>query len=916
MDQVTGAIVGRVTEMQAIGTALDAVAGGPRAVILSGPAGIGKSTLWSAAVTAARYRGFTVMSARPAANETWLSYAALADLLGTVDDAVIDTLPAPQRSAVRAVLLRESADEGFDARSVATGFLSIVRTLTAAAPVVVAIDDLQWADEPSARVLRFATRRAGGPVLTLIAQRTNGRADGVAEIGPPEPSDRELLDIGPLAADHVHELIARWAPHTPSARIVRRIAELAGGNPFYARELARIADAPSDDMLLPSTIRHATTTRLQHLSAASRRALAAAAALAQPRVELVARAVDGDLGELLRPAEDAGIVTVEGGMIRFDHPLIAHAISSETTSSERRRLHRRLSTIVDDPEERAHHLALAALGPDRETVAALTAAADNARRRGAPESAAHLLEQAVALGAGDPQIVVDAAHDQLRAGRPERAATLIDTHQIAVRAGPHRARALQLLGMARFQTDASEGAIELLQQALDAAADDLELRVETALQLCASLFNLSRIADCPPFAAMAVADAERSNDAGLLAEALATEQFVSFLLGAGVDTDALQRAVRLEDPRRATPVQSQPSQVAGRILCQLHQLETSAALFRAVRDRCVDRGTETDQWQAEYWIMRSSCELGDVETAGDVARRYRERAVVAETPQWVAFCRLAEARFDAWIGAVDRARRGVAEALQMHTLSAAATMQLFAAEASSMAEISVGNFAAAAEPAFDALRVVIAEGYDEPAAFQMTPDVVEALVALGRIDDAELLIEWLEASGAKPQRPWARAVAARCRGLVALAAGDAGAANEHLTLALAAHDDVAEARYGRARTLLVAGRAARRAGRRRVAATRLEEAAELFRALGCAQWARTCETELAPLPRRTESTTELTAAEHRVAELAVSGITNREIAASLYLSTKTVESHLSNVYRKLGIRNRTQLGQRWTARSL
>ena len=188
-------------------------------------------------------------------------------------------------------------------------------------------------------------------------------------------------------------------------------------------------------------------------------------------------------------------------------------------------------------------------------------------------------------------------------------------------------------------------------------------------------------------------------------------------------------------------------------------------------------------------------------------------------------------------------------------------------------------------------------------------DDVEALVVLGELDRAERRLAGIEGHARRLGRTFALAASARCRGLISAARGETGAALEGFEQALAEHAR-APRPFDRARTMLVYGGALRRSKRRRQARTVLEEAAAEFERLGAAVWLERVGDELASIGGRTSAGDELTPAERRVAELAALGLPNREIASALFVSPKTVEFHLGNVFRKLGVRSRTELARR------
>jgi DNA-binding NarL/FixJ family response regulator len=227
-------------------------------------------------------------------------------------------------------------------------------------------------------------------------------------------------------------------------------------------------------------------------------------------------------------------------------------------------------------------------------------------------------------------------------------------------------------------------------------------------------------------------------------------------------------------------------------------------------------------------------------------------------------------------------------------------------------ELSLERAAEAARALGPIRERLLVAGVGEPGFVPFVPDEVEALVALGRVEDAEAVLCWFEDRARALDRASALAGAARCRALLAAAHGSSEDALAHLERALAEHARVARP-FERARTLLVKGAIERRADRRRAARATLEEALAELERLGAALWAGRARSELARISGRASSPGELTASERRVAELVAEGRTNRQVAAALFVTERTVETHLTHVYAKLGIHTRTQLARRFKA---
>ena len=378
----------RPTEGRRIAGFLASATSEPSALLIEGEPGIGKTTLWLAAVESARDKGFQVLSARAAAAESVLAYTALADLLDGVPASAWADLPEPQRFAVDQILMRADNGTATDQRAVAAAFLSVVECLTDDGPLLVAIDDLQWLDPSSMHVVAFAARRLTGPVGILGCVRTDG-VDGGSWLQMPRPDAVSRIRLRPLGIRDLHAAVSARLRRPFSRPTMGRIHEVSGGNPFYAIELARaIAEhAPGVETSLPRTLADVVRARISGLDPDVHDALLAASCLASPTVELVSSAtIDDDdrVVELLEIAESKGIIAIDGNRIHFTHPLLARGVYTEAAPGQRRTMHRRLADIVDEPELRARHLALAATSGDDITLRALDTAAESARVVGHP----------------------------------------------------------------------------------------------------------------------------------------------------------------------------------------------------------------------------------------------------------------------------------------------------------------------------------------------------------------------------------------------------------------------------------------------------------------------------------------------------------------------------------------------------
>jgi DNA-binding CsgD family transcriptional regulator len=903
-------IHGRDDDLRAIDRLLERLGAGPALLAFQGDAGIGKTTLIRAAAERARDRGLLVLTCVGAVAETRLSYVALADLFVDVDDEVFEGLSARRREALDAALLRTGASPAeADPSCVAAGALSVLETLAEERPVVVAIDDLQWLDRSSARVIGFCTRRLGGRVGLLYTERTGDEGAAAPRLAEPEAAEVRRLEA--LEWDALTSLVRSRAGRAPSPRVLARVVETAGGNPLYALELLRALPRtarPRAQLALPPTLEEVVTTHLAGLGADVDELVLATAAVADPTVGLLTRAVGTSAPDLVARAEAQGVLTRSGDRVRFTHPLLAEGALARTPAPRLRAMHRRLSAVVSDVEDRARHLALAEM--PTEALPALDEAARRTRARGAPAAAADLLELALELG-GDHSLKVRAAEHHLDAGDVRRAESLLEVATAELMAGEERARALVLLAEIRTRADSFAEARALLEEARAEAAADSALQVVCGLHLTFVLFSLDQRSEAAAMAQSVLAPAERLGVPGLLAQALGAVVTADFAVGRGVDEERLQRSLELEDPSLRTAVVVRPTLMASFVLGFSGRLDQAVALLEQLRGEYEERGEEHDLAWVCSRLVWFECWRGNLEAAARVAAEAEEKLLALETPVGRMLALTARAQVEAYAGRADGARQVAEQALALAEETGWKAAVAWQQTTLGFLELSLGNPDAAAERLTPFVASAIACGLPEPAAdgALVHGDAAEALILIGRVSLAEPLVALLEGRGAALDRTWAIAVGARCRALILAAEGDGAGAERVLRRALDAHDRLPMP-IERGRTLLALGRVQRRIRKRRAAKRTLEEARAIFERVGAPLWAEQAAGELASLGLRAGPRGSLTPSEERVARMAASGMTNGQIANGLQISPRTVEAHLGRVYRKLEIRSRAELGAR------
>ena len=913
-------IIGREEELAELRGFLDAADRVPAAFLMEGEPGIGKTVLWRAGVELARARQLRVLTAIPATAETRLSFAALADLLEPVLADVLPSLPRPQRRALEiALLLDGPSGPAPDPRAVAFAFLTAIRALAREGPVVVAIDDIQWLDRPSASTVEFALRRLHSePVVFLLALRSG---EGAAPLGLdralPEGELRRL-PIGPLSLGALHRLLGERLDLVTSRPKLRRIRELSGGNPLFALELGRAVQRGAIRLepgeALPGTLAAAVRDRLMLLPQETRTALLAASALSQPTLALVRAAVGGDPEPRLAPALEANVIEVEGDRIRFSHPLLASGVYSEADSAERRALHRRLAELLPDLEERARHLALGSEGPDEEVAVELENAAERAHGLGAFASAAELAELARRLTPADMEErrhrrTVQAAVNAWEAGDSERARELLSEARVTSQPGPWRGEILNWLGSIQEYEGDRRQAVHLYREARLNSGEDAVFLARAEEGLASALFLLrSDLSAAAGHGRTAVALAEQVGNPGMEIAALSQVALVDAVTGGNEWRAAVARGRELEE--HTDPVQTAVSATFSLavVLTWVDEFGRAIELFRSLLEQAEERGEES----AVPWILAQLCWAEFLAGRWDEAQRHAAEGIdlalqADQEPQRV-FALGVRALIRAARGDVDGARADATSTLAGAEARGVMMATTLGACALGLLDLSLERFAAVHQLLGPLGARLEAGGVREPGSVRFTPDEIEALIALGRMEEAEALLSSLELQARQLDRASALASAARCRGLVCAARGDLDGALVSLQEALPAHERAAMP-FEHARTLLALGATRRRARMKRPAREALEQALAIFEELGARLWADKTRAELARIGGRPAATGELTPTELRIAALAAEGRSNKEIATALFVTPKTVGTQLSRIYRKVGVHSRTELAR-------
>ena len=915
---VAGAVIGRDGELGFVEGFLDEVAGGPAALVLSGEAGIGKTILWQVGVAQARRRFAYVLTCRAVEAEAVLSFAGLSELFGEALVEVADGLLPPRRRALEvALLLAEPGDGPPERLAIALAVHDLLGVLAQRGPVLLAIDDVQWLDPPSAGVLEVALKRLrDDPVGLLVTVRRT--AGGVVPLGLEHSlPDARLasLRVGPLSLGALHGLLGTRVGLELTRSELARLRDVSGGNPYFALELGREMvrtqrrPAAGQSVRVPESLRELLGGRLAQLPAEVADVLLEVAALARPTVELVA-AADGDLERVrgaISVAAREKIVELDESRVRFAHPLLASICYERAPVWKRRAVHRTLAGVVPDIEERARHLALAAEGPDAAAALELDRAADRAAGRGATATAAELCELAVSLTPEDPAASrrrrLGAARFHRLAGDQERAAALLE--RLLPEVPPGGERADVLLELIFTLRGGRERTRELCEQALREAADDDTRAVPILVHQAGFLLWAADVPAALAAGRSLLARAERSGDPRLLAAAIARLGVVESY-ACEITPGLLERGAEIEEQLGLELHYGQsPRYTLARLWMRMGEIDRPRVMLEELEAKAAARGDEDSrvmvlwplsmlewlagQWQRSLEHSAAAYELGAEHTHGRL---------------WVGRMK---ALIEADLGLVIQARASAEEAIAFARGESNEFAMISALGVLGRIELALGHFDAAAGYLRELPRRLLIGGLSDPT-FPIWADAIETLVMIGELELAWSYLEPFERYSKSLASPLGTAGAERCRGLLEAAGGDLGAGLITLERSLAESERVPPLEHGR--TLLALGTLRRQASQKRGSRAALDEASAIFKQLGAPLWLGRADTELARVSGRRAGGEELTETEMRVAAMAAEGMSNKQIASELFMGVSTVEAHLSRVYRKLGIRSRAGLGAR------
>jgi DNA-binding CsgD family transcriptional regulator len=700
--------------------------------------------------------------------------------------------------------------------------------------------------------------------------------------------------------------------------LLRRIHENSDGNPFFALEIARSLErdsvSPGSVLPVPHDLEELLRARIDVLTANTRAALLVASVSSQPTPDLVAAATGLGLGahDALAAAERAGVIEIQAGQVRFTHPLLASTVYAGASTDERRAVHRALADGAADPEERARHLALSSEGPAALIASALDDAARLALARGAPDSAAELAVLACQLTPpADAEALirrgVEAAGHLFDAGDAMRAQELFREMAAATSRGPARADILWRLADASWmEVDLVRG---YLREALEDSSGDLRVESGIRMDLAWAWVYGGDVAQAATEAERSLEIAERLDDPSLISEALAVDGICEFLAGQD-GADPITRAVELHGASSFPETYTTPRVTMGLRSLWAGELDTARSTLEGVLDHLAERGLYTLATEPHELLGEIECRAGRYELAARHAAAGIEIKLGAGYEELHGLDVYPQALVDALRGDVTSAReyatQGLASFLRGDHLYGNCNRAVLG-----FLELSLGRFAQAREHLDPVVRFLREMGVREPCVIPVHADAIEAQLRIGDIDAASELLEEFEGQARATRRPWALATAARCRALHLAAKGDAAASLLMFERALEEHQRVPQP-LELARTLLAKGHVERRARQKSAARRTIQQALGIFDELGAPLWAINARAELARIGGRAPTGDALTPTERRIAELVAEGKTNKEVALILVVAERTVESALTQIYRKLEVRSRTELARRLT----
>ena len=761
-------VIGRDEELASIEAFLGEVEQGPRALVLSGEAGIGKTILWEAGIDEARRSIGRVLTCRGVEAEASLSFAGLTELISPVLEETAPSLVPPRRRALEvALLLVEPGEDAQDPHAIGLAVLDVLRALAERGPVLVALDDAQWLDASSAGVLQIALRRLREePIGVLATLRTTPETGAVFELERTFSGERlARVSLGPLSLGALHHLLRERIGLELTRPELARVQEATAGNPFFAlefgRELVRTGTrpAPGQALKVPESLRELLGGRLARLPAETMDVLLQAAALARPTVDLVA-ATYGDRERVLEAIESAvreGVVELDDSRVAFVHPLVASICYEQAPIWKRRAVHRALAGAVSDLEERARHLALASDGPDSAVASELDTAAEHAAARGATAAAAELFELAAELTPADPvrsrRRRLNAARFYRIAGDVERSVPMLKQLRDETPSGVERADVLFELAMT--QLGSSRELLEQCDEALaEASSDDARASRILAVRAGHHLIGADVQAALADIRA-ALDKAERVGDPALLAQAIAYAG-QSETYSTEITPGLLERGVEIEE-RLGLELEwnLSPRYALARRLMRLGEIDRTRTILEEMETRALERGDEGSGAMILWPLAMLEWLAGRWQRALEHSAAAYELTVQTQHPHARFWVGRAKALIEADLGLVDEARASAGETLALAQAGSILLYGIVAEGVLGRLELAAGNLEGADGYLRELPERLLAGGMNDPT-FTVWADAIETLIALGELEQAAAYLAPYEANAARLGSPWAR----------------------------------------------------------------------------------------------------------------------------------------------------------------
>jgi DNA-binding CsgD family transcriptional regulator len=866
-------------------------------VALVGEPGIGKTTALTAAIEALG-SSCRVIWVTASEVERMVGLAVASDMAGLLAEELA-ILPDHVREALTSVASPTSRDTGpIDLRVVGAAFGQLFAEAARVQPVVLAVDDFQWVDEASYVLITYALRRTG-------------TADVRAIVGQRPSEDRSLagattVGVGPIDAGSLRGLVGSQLARVLTAEVAAALHDAVGGNPMYALETVRglPPDATAADVRLPSNLMDLVVSRVTALPAECRTVLLQLAVRGRARLTELPGHDDLD------PAFDARIVQRRGAVVEFTHPLLRQGVIDAVGPTALRKAHGAAALAATDPAIRALHIAAVEPHDDENAADELEHASIAAFRIG-DEAAAQLLARASVKATPEGRLTWSRLACLARARAfDERLPANLVNDLLALATTPDEEAGTWLVvieGAAAPNDEWQELAKRTL--AIEGTSPGIILRAANTLTE-AMLFAGSVLTEQVAVLDQAISrakeqwtragvdlDALTGSDAAGLADCLSSRALFTRMAGTPVAAQDLDLARRLVRDRMIPPWFEDATSVLGLLAMWDDRHEEARSWFEEDY-----RGDDGLRIREPVHLAELECRLGNLNAVE------RLRTQFTDTDEPYALFVMAHAA--AWRGdeqdchQMVRLGRDVAARVERRMFLEG----LDTAEA--LLDLGLGRFADAREKAMRAASTLEDRGCREPSWIPALPIAIEAAAISGSHADAELMLDRLQRQAEMLDSRWARAAAQRGRATLLGVEGDA---REGLAVAISSAEAFeqltlpTEAGW----SALVAGRLARRAGERTLAREWLQRSIDLLEPRGCAGFVAQARNELTRLSGRRASQDDLTDAERHVAELAATGMSNSEIAAAAFLSVKTVEAHLSRVYRKLGVRSRAELAARW-----